>query len=56
MESENFCQSDFLFLIFNAAIHEFPEDIFTNRQRAQGAVLLHIFGVGELCVCMSINI
>lgn len=43
-----FMESDFFFLIFNAAIHEFPEDIFTNRQRTQGAVLLHIFAVGEL--------
>ncbi|XP_051723035.1 sodium/potassium/calcium exchanger 4a isoform X4 [Ctenopharyngodon idella] len=25
------------------AIHEFPEDVFTNKQRTQGAVLLHIF-------------
>ncbi|XP_056333009.1 sodium/potassium/calcium exchanger 4a [Danio aesculapii] len=25
------------------AIHEFPEDLFTNQQRSQGAVLLHIF-------------
>lgn len=25
------------------AIHEFPEDLFTNKQRTQGAVLLHIF-------------
>lgn len=35
-------------LIFILAIHEFPEDIFTNRERTRGAVLLHILGV-----CMS---
>uniref|UniRef100_A0A8C1KJ21 Sodium/potassium/calcium exchanger 4-like n=1 Tax=Cyprinus carpio TaxID=7962 RepID=A0A8C1KJ21_CYPCA len=54
MESENFCQSDFLFLIFNAAIHEFPEDIFTKRQRAQGAVLLHIFGALYMFLALAI--
>ncbi len=50
------CAKVTFFLIFNAAIHEFPEDLFTNRQRTQGAVLLHIFAVGELCVRMSINV
>ncbi|XP_057199838.1 sodium/potassium/calcium exchanger 4a isoform X1 [Triplophysa rosa] len=25
------------------AVHEFPEDVFTSRERTQGAVLLHIF-------------
>jgi len=56
MESDNLCKSDFFFLISNAAILEFPMDVFTNRQRTQGAVLLHIFAVGKLCVWMSINI
>lgn len=56
IERDNLRQSDFFFLIFNAAIHEFPEDLFTNRQRTQGAVLLHIFAVGELCVRTSINV
>uniref|UniRef100_A0A671QRL4 Sodium/potassium/calcium exchanger 4-like n=1 Tax=Sinocyclocheilus anshuiensis TaxID=1608454 RepID=A0A671QRL4_9TELE len=46
--------SDFLFLIFNAAIHEFPEDIFTNSHRAQGAVLLHIFGALYMFLALAI--
>ncbi|XP_059375257.1 sodium/potassium/calcium exchanger 4a isoform X2 [Carassius carassius] len=36
------------------AIHEFPEDIFTNRQRAQGAVLLHIFGALYMFLALAI--
>uniref|UniRef100_A0A8C2AJ47 Solute carrier family 24 member 4a n=1 Tax=Cyprinus carpio TaxID=7962 RepID=A0A8C2AJ47_CYPCA len=35
-------------------IHEFPEDIFTNRQRAQGAVLLHIFGALYMFLALAI--
>ncbi len=31
-----------------AAIHEFPEDIFTKEQRKKGAVVLH-----ALCVSIS---
>lgn len=50
------CAKVTFFLISNTAIHEFPEDVFTNKQRTQGAVLLHIFAVGELCVRTSINI
>ncbi|XP_058505259.1 sodium/potassium/calcium exchanger 3 isoform X1 [Solea solea] len=29
--------------ISRAAVHEFPQDIFTQEQRRQGAVLLHVF-------------
>ncbi|KTF89945.1 hypothetical protein cypCar_00031237 [Cyprinus carpio] len=47
-------ESDFFFLIFNAAIHEFPEDIFTNRQRTQGAVLLHIFAALYMFLALAI--
>uniref|UniRef100_A0A672T1M7 Sodium/potassium/calcium exchanger 4-like n=1 Tax=Sinocyclocheilus grahami TaxID=75366 RepID=A0A672T1M7_SINGR len=54
MESDNLRQSDFLFLIFNAAIHEFPKDIFTNSHRAQGAVLLHIFGALYMFLALAI--
>ncbi|XP_042630247.1 sodium/potassium/calcium exchanger 4-like isoform X1 [Cyprinus carpio] len=36
------------------AIHEFPEDIFTKRQRAQGAVLLHIFGALYMFLALAI--
>uniref|UniRef100_A0A8C1FJ70 Solute carrier family 24 member 4a n=1 Tax=Cyprinus carpio carpio TaxID=630221 RepID=A0A8C1FJ70_CYPCA len=49
-----FMESDFFFLIFNAAIHEFPEDIFTNRQRTQGAVLLHIFAALYMFLALAI--
>ncbi|TRY86725.1 hypothetical protein DNTS_014000, partial [Danionella cerebrum] len=37
-------------------IHEFPEDLFTNKQRSQGAVLLHIFAVGELSVQINLHL
>uniref|UniRef100_A0A673GS05 Sodium/potassium/calcium exchanger 4-like n=1 Tax=Sinocyclocheilus rhinocerous TaxID=307959 RepID=A0A673GS05_9TELE len=36
------------------AIHEFPEDIFTNRQRTQGAVLLHIFAALYMFLALAI--
>uniref|UniRef100_A0A8C9SDI3 Solute carrier family 24 member 4a n=1 Tax=Scleropages formosus TaxID=113540 RepID=A0A8C9SDI3_SCLFO len=36
------------------AIHEFPEDVFTNRQRKQGAVLLHIFGALYMFLALAI--
>uniref|UniRef100_A0A671QJ11 Sodium/potassium/calcium exchanger 4-like n=1 Tax=Sinocyclocheilus anshuiensis TaxID=1608454 RepID=A0A671QJ11_9TELE len=36
------------------AIHEFPEDIFTNSHRAQGAVLLHIFGALYMFLALAI--
>uniref|UniRef100_A0A8D3B5I9 Sodium/calcium exchanger membrane region domain-containing protein n=1 Tax=Scophthalmus maximus TaxID=52904 RepID=A0A8D3B5I9_SCOMX len=32
----------FLFFPFSAAIHEFPRDYFTNQERAEGAVGLHV--------------
>lgn len=41
----------YLTCILISAIHEFPEDLFTNRERTRGAVLLHIFAVGKLSVC-----
>ncbi|XP_073682523.1 sodium/potassium/calcium exchanger 4a isoform X2 [Garra rufa] len=36
------------------AIHEFPRDIFTNRQRTQGAVLLHIFAALYMFLALAI--
>ncbi|KAG7465801.1 hypothetical protein MATL_G00157450 [Megalops atlanticus] len=36
------------------AIREFPEDIFTNRQRKQGAVLLHILGALYMFLALAI--
>lgn len=34
--------------VFHAAIHEFPEDVFTKEQRKRGAVLLHVLCVSIL--------
>ncbi|KAF4084010.1 hypothetical protein AMELA_G00123870 [Ameiurus melas] len=36
------------------AIHEFPEDIFTNRERTRGAVLLHIFAAVYMFLALAI--
>lgn len=36
---------ELLFSLHPAALHEFPNDIFTNEDRRQGAVVLHV-----LCV------
>ncbi|XP_067223743.1 sodium/potassium/calcium exchanger 4a isoform X2 [Chanodichthys erythropterus] len=36
------------------AIHEFPEDVFTNKQRTQGAVLLHIFAALYMFLALAI--
>ncbi|XP_073720991.1 sodium/potassium/calcium exchanger 4-like isoform X1 [Misgurnus anguillicaudatus] len=36
------------------AIHEFPEDVFTNKQRTQGAVVLHIFGALYMFLALAI--
>ncbi|XP_027028498.1 sodium/potassium/calcium exchanger 4a isoform X1 [Tachysurus fulvidraco] len=36
------------------AIHEFPEDMFTNRERTQGAVLLHIFAAVYMFLALAI--
>ncbi|XP_067311524.1 sodium/potassium/calcium exchanger 4a isoform X3 [Pseudorasbora parva] len=38
----------------NPAIHEFPKDVFTNRQRTQGAVLLHIFAALYMFLALAI--
>ncbi|KAL1258184.1 hypothetical protein QQF64_011428, partial [Cirrhinus molitorella] len=35
-------------------IYEFPEDIFTNRERTQGAVLLHIFAALYMFLALAI--
>ncbi|XP_066530888.1 sodium/potassium/calcium exchanger 4a isoform X2 [Hoplias malabaricus] len=36
------------------AIHEFPEDIFTNQERTRGAVLLHILGAMYMFLALAI--
>ncbi|XP_067099217.1 sodium/potassium/calcium exchanger 4a [Osmerus mordax] len=36
------------------AVHEFPEDMFTNRQRTQGAVLIHIFAALYMFLALAI--
>ncbi|XP_053489171.1 sodium/potassium/calcium exchanger 4a isoform X1 [Ictalurus furcatus] len=36
------------------AIHEFPEDMFTNRERTRGAVLLHIFAAVYMFLALAI--
>nr|XP_056707671.1 sodium/potassium/calcium exchanger 4 [Euleptes europaea] len=36
------------------AIHEFPDDIFTNKQRQQGGVLLHIIGTLYMFYALAI--
>ncbi|KAM9466292.1 sodium/potassium/calcium exchanger 4a isoform 1-T1 [Clarias gariepinus] len=36
------------------AIHEFPGDLFTNRERMQGAVLLHIFAAVYMFLALAI--
>ncbi|KAG7328253.1 hypothetical protein KOW79_008197 [Hemibagrus wyckioides] len=36
------------------AIHEFPEDVFTNRERTRGAVLLHIFAAVYMFLALAI--
>lgn len=40
-----------VFSVF-AAIHEFPQDVFTNDERKSGAVLLHIVAVSRLVVLL----
>lgn len=37
--------SELVFSLHSLALHEFPNDIFTNEDRRQGAVVLHV-----LCV------
>ncbi|XP_028838398.1 sodium/potassium/calcium exchanger 4a [Denticeps clupeoides] len=36
------------------AVHEFPEDIFTNQERKKGAVLLHIFAALYMFLALAI--
>lgn len=37
------------------AIHEFPTDLFSNKERQHGAVLLHILGVSGPRSGLSVN-
>ncbi|XP_053136702.1 sodium/potassium/calcium exchanger 4 isoform X2 [Hemicordylus capensis] len=36
------------------AIHEFPDDLFTNKERQQGAILLHILGALYMFYALAI--
>ncbi|XP_062378271.1 sodium/potassium/calcium exchanger 4a [Sardina pilchardus] len=36
------------------AVHEFPEDVFTPKQRAQGAIALHIFAALYMFLALAI--
>nr|XP_020657897.1 sodium/potassium/calcium exchanger 4 isoform X1 [Pogona vitticeps] len=36
------------------AIHEFPDDLFTHKERKQGAILLHIFGALYMFYALAI--
>lgn len=38
--------------VFLSAINEFPEDIFTNKERQQGGILLHIIAVSFSLLCL----
>lgn len=38
-----------LFCFCSSAIHEFPRDVFTNQERAEGAVGLHVLCVSFSC-------
>lgn len=45
---------------FFSGIHEFPRDVFTEQERMEGAVALHIIGVSVflfvfVCVCMYVS-
>ncbi|KAJ6661832.1 hypothetical protein lerEdw1_013003 [Lerista edwardsae] len=37
-----------------SAIHEFPNDVFTNKERQQGAILLHILGALYMFYALAI--
>lgn len=41
----------FFMYVFLSAINEFPEDIFTNKERQQGGILLHIIAVSFSLLC-----
>ena len=41
----------FLFSLLFAALHEFPNDVFTNEDRRHGAVVLHVLCVSSVTLC-----
>lgn len=41
--------------VLSAGIHEFPDDIFTNQERMEGAVALHILCVRISTICFSFS-
>uniref|UniRef100_A0A3B4DTG5 Sodium/calcium exchanger membrane region domain-containing protein n=1 Tax=Pygocentrus nattereri TaxID=42514 RepID=A0A3B4DTG5_PYGNA len=50
----NYLQTALHFFTLISAIHEFPADIFTNRERTRGAVLLHIFAAVYMFLALAI--
>lgn len=44
--------TELLFSLHPAALHEFPNDIFTNEDRRQGAVVLHVLCVSTLLIAL----
>lgn len=44
--------TELVFSLSSLALHEFPSDIFTNEDRRQGAVVLHVLCVSTLLVAL----
>lgn len=41
--------------VLSAGVHEFPDDIFTNQERMDGAVALHVLCVSISTICFSFS-
>lgn len=46
-------RTELFFSLPSVALHEFPNDIFTNEDRRQGAVVLHVLCVSTPPVALS---
>jgi hypothetical protein len=53
-ENVAICTKLVLFLC-SSALHEFPNDIFTNEDRRQGAVVLHVLCVSTSLIPLSLE-
>lgn len=51
METTVIC-TELVFSLHSLALHEFPNDIFTNEDRRQGAVVLHVLCVSTPLVAL----
>lgn len=51
MENAVICP-EMVFFLCSLALHEFPDDIFTNEDRRQGAVVLHVLCVSTPLVAL----